>query len=115
MKADHTASRSPRTGEAAVAHLPTQEPLVTALARAFRWQDLMESGRYASITELAAALRVDRSYVRRILRLALLAPDIVEGILAGREPSGLSLERLTKDLPVSWEEQRARLGFPARP
>jgi hypothetical protein len=90
-----------------------QEPIVTALARAFHWQGLVESGRYGSITELAAALGVDRSYVRRILRLALLAPDILESIVRGEEPSGLSLERLTKDLPVSWEEQRARFGIPA--
>lgn len=54
---------------------------------------------------------VDRSYVRRILRLASLAPDIVEAILRGTEPSGLSLERLAKALPVLWEEQRKALGF----
>lgn len=54
---------------------------------------------------------MDRSYVRRILRLASLAPDIVEAILRGTEPSGLSLERLAKALPVLWEEQRKALGF----
>ena len=52
----------------------SQEPLVTALARAFHWQELIDSERYASVTELAAALGVDRSYVGRIMRLALLAP-----------------------------------------
>ncbi|MBN1458348.1 MAG: hypothetical protein JXA57_02345 [Armatimonadetes bacterium] len=90
---------------------PTQEPLVTALARAFHWQDLIETGRYQSITELAEALGVDRSYVGRILRLALLAPDIVEMIVEGREPSGLSLEQLLKGMPLGWEEQRQRFGI----
>ncbi len=88
-----------------------QEPLVTALARAFHWQELIDSGRYASVTELAEVLDVDRSYVSRIMRLALLAPDIVEGIVGGEEPSGLSLERLVKGMPVVWEDQRGRFGF----
>lgn len=83
--------------------------LLTALARAFDWQELLDSGRYASITELAEALGLDRSYVGRILRLTLLAPDIVEAIAQAREPSGLSLERLTKGVAVSWEEQRGCL------
>ena len=90
---------------------PTQEPLITALARAFDWQELIDSGRYSSVTELAEALDVDRSYVGRIMRLALLAPDIVEAIVRGDEPSGLSLEWLTKVVPTLWEEQRERFGF----
>ena len=89
---------------------PAQEPLLTAVARAFHWQDLLESGRYGSITELAEALRLDRSYVGRILRLTLLAPDIVDTIVEGREPDGMSLERLVTRVPVRWDEQRKRLG-----
>ena len=54
-------------------------------------------------------LDVDGSYVSRIIRLCLLAPDIVEAIVEGREPSGLSLERLVGGLPVVWEEQREKL------
>ena len=92
---------------------PTQEPLITALARAFRWQGLIDNGKYSSITDLSNALGVDRSYVSRIMRLALLAPDIIEAIVEGREPSGLSLEWLVKGLPVVWGEQRERLGTPA--
>jgi hypothetical protein len=88
-----------------------QEPLVTALARAFHWQGLIDSGRYKSIAALASALGADRSYVRRILGLACLAPDIVTAIVAGTEPSGLSLDRLVKTLPMGWEEQRKVLGF----
>ncbi len=80
------------------------------MARTFHWQDLVDSGKYSSITELADAIGVDRSYVGRIMRLALLAPDIVEAIVDGREPSGLSLERLVKRRPVVWEEQREKLA-----
>ena len=92
----------------------TQDPLVTAFARAFHWQELIDSGRYTTITELADALEVDRGYVSRMLRLTLLAPDIVEAIVHGQEPSGLSLEALTKKLPGRWDEQRERLGLAAR-
>ena len=62
---------------------------MTALARTFHWQDLLDNGRYASITELAGALKLDRSYVRRLLALANLTANIVEAIVRGEEPSGL--------------------------
>ena len=99
---------------ARISKSPTQEPLVTALARAFHWQELIDSGRYTSVTELAEVLDVDRSYVGRIMRLALLAPDIVEAIVRGEEPSGLSLEGLVKGMPVLWEEQRERCRLSMR-
>ena len=92
----------------------TQEPLVVALARAHRWQELIDEGRYPSITALAEALDVDRSYVSRMLRLTFLAPDIIEAILRGDEPSGLSLAKLTGRLPLLWSEQRKKFGFPER-
>ncbi len=60
-------------------------------------------------------LGLDRSYVSRIMRLTLLAPDIVAAIVDGREPSGLSLERLVKGMPVIWEEQREILAQWSRP
>jgi len=91
-----------------------QEPLVRAVARAHRWEQMIEGGQYRSIPELAKALRADRSYVRRILTLATLAPDIVQVIVDGREPSGLSLERLVKGMPLEWEAQRQALGLPTR-
>jgi len=93
---------------------PSQDPLVVALARAHGWQELIDGGRYSSITDLAEALKVDRSYVGRIMRLALLARDVVDAILRGAEPSELSLARLTGRLPLLWGEQRERLGFPER-
>ena len=93
---------------------PARRALLLALGRAHLWQDMLESGRAESISALAERFGVDRSYVGRILRLALLAPDIVEAIARGDEPSGLSLERLVKAQPLLWTEQRQRLGFPQR-
>lgn len=102
-------------GQALAVKSAAQKPIVTALARAFHWQDLIDSGSYPSIAALAAALEVDRSYVRRILSLACVAPDIVQAIINGMEPSGLSLERLAKGVLLRWEEQRDLLGFASRP
>ena len=65
--------------------------LIKAVARAFRWQRMLETGRFATITELAAAEKINASYVSRILRLTLLAPDVVEAILDGRQPEGKRL------------------------
>ena len=83
-----------------------QKPLVIAIARAHQWQRLLDTGRIGSISELAKRLKVDHSYISRLLHLTLLAPDIIEAILDGKESSGLSLARLTKPFPVLWEEQR---------
>ena len=80
--------------------------LVKTLARAFRYQRMLEQGRYASITELAEAEKLDRGYVGRLLHLTLLAPDIVEAILAGRQPEGLTLAVLAGGVPVGWDVQR---------
>jgi len=85
---------------------PIYKPLAVAIARAHRWQELLSRGRFESISELAAAVGIDRGYVRRLLSLTLLAPDIIAAILAGNEPSGLSLARLTRGMPVRWDEQR---------
>ena len=80
--------------------------LVKALARAFRWRRQMETGRYGTINELAAAEKINSSYVSRVLRLTLLAPDIVEAILDGRQPAAMTLPGLMDPFPVEWEEQR---------
>ena len=82
--------------------------LVLAVVRAHRWKDLVESGRYASIDALAARMGVDSSYVGRHLNLTLLAPDIVEAILMGKEPEGLTLEKLCR-MSLGWAEQRGEL------
>lgn len=83
--------------------------LVKALARAYRWQRLLESGTHATIQDLAAAESISPSYAGRILRLNLLAPDIVEAILDGHTPLDLSVDDLVKSLPSAWGEQRRRL------
>ena len=88
-----------------------QEALVIAIARAHRWQKLLDEGRFGSISDLAREIGLDVSFAARLLRLTLLAPDIVESILMGNEPSGLSLTKLTKQLPVMWADQRTELGM----
>src|SRR4051812_19357371 len=80
--------------------------LVKALARAWRWQKLLDKGVYATVTEIAEAERISKSYVSRILRLALLAPDLVEAILGGWADQRVMLEKLERPLPAEWEEQR---------
>lgn len=90
-----------------------QLPLALTLARAHRWRALLESGRYGTIRELSGALGMDNSYVARLLRLTLLAPDITEAILEGSEPNGLSLEKLFR-LPLDWGRQRDALGLASR-
>ena len=86
--------------------VPAYKPLAVALARAHRWKELLERARFGSINELAEAVGVDRGHVGRLLNLTLLAPDLVEMILDGREPSGLSLRQLNKIMPLQWDEQR---------
>lgn len=91
----------------------TNASLALTIARAHRWRELLEQGRYGSIRSLARELGVDNSYVARLLRLSLLAPDIVEGILSGTEPSGLSLANLFR-APMEWESQRQKLAMSVR-
>ena len=85
---------------------PDDNTLAVAIARAWQWQEELESGKYASIDELARAKKVDRSYAGRLLRLTSLAPEIVEAVLAGEDVPGLSLRQLRKGIPLVWEEQR---------
>lgn len=85
--------------------------MVKAIARAHRWKRLMESGRFASVTELAEAEKINQSYLCRVLRLTLLAPDIVEAILDGRQPAALQMDALLKPMPLEWAAQRAAFGL----
>ena len=75
---------------------------MTLKARAWRWQKLLDRGVYGSVTEIAEAEKISKSYVSRILRLALLAPDLVEAILGGWADQRVMLERLERPLPVGW-------------
>ena len=88
-----------------------QAAVVQALGRASSWAEAIESGEVHSISDLARNLDVDNSYVARILKLTTLAPDIIEAILHGEEPSGLSLAQLIRTFPMDWERQRALFGF----
>jgi hypothetical protein len=72
---------------------------------------MIESGEVKSNCDLARKLRLDQSYIARTIRLASLAPDIVEAVLRGDEPSGLSLKSMGTEIPLSWEEQRNMLGM----
>jgi hypothetical protein len=80
--------------------------MVKAIARAFRWREMLESGEYANIREIAEAEKINETYVGRVLRLTLLAPEIVEAILGGRQPAEVQLDSLMKPFAVRWEEQR---------
>lgn len=101
-------------GEGAIA-TRADPALVKALARAFRYQRLLDEGRYASISEMAAAERIERGYLGSLLRLTLLAPDIVQPILDGRQSEGITLPRLMEPFPLEWEGQRAVLAGSNRP
>ena len=84
--------------------------LVKAVARAHRWQGMLESGAFATVEELARAERINPSYLARVLRLTLLVPETVESILDGRhDPDQITLERLMKPFPAVWSEQRLSL------
>jgi hypothetical protein len=95
-------------GEPAWAPRPVRvdSTLVKAIARAHRWQGMLEGGEYGSIEELARAERINPSYLARVLRLTLLAPDITQAILDGRhDPERITLDRLMRPFPVMWGEQ----------
>jgi hypothetical protein len=79
--------------------------LVKSIARAHRWKNMLESGSYASVAELAVAERINASYLARVLRLSLLAPDLVETVLAGKDES-LTVDALMGGVPLEWVEQR---------
>ena len=82
-----------------------ENALVKALARAHRWKRLLDTGDYASLTELAEAENINRSYLSRVLRLTLLAPAIVEAILEGRQGDCVTLSALLEPFPLEWERQ----------
>jgi hypothetical protein len=96
----------PALGVARIVHVAQ----VVAAARAWQWQQELESGQYSSIGELAEANQVDRTYVSRLLQLTSLAPDLVESLLAGNDCEGLSLRQLRKGIPMLWSQQRESFG-----
>lgn len=79
--------------------------IVKALARAFRWRRMLEAGAVVTVREIAAKEKINESHVGRVLRLTLLAPEIVEAILDGRQAPEVTLPELMKAFPVAWAEQ----------
>jgi hypothetical protein len=98
-----------RSADTAAIRTRADPTMVKALARAFRWKRMLDDGRYASISEIAVAEKIDRGFIGSILRLTLLAPDIVEAILDGRQPAGLGLPMLLEPFPVEWDRQRVEI------
>ena len=83
--------------------------LIKALARAFRWKRMLESGEFTTIIELAEREGIAASYMTRVLRLTLLAPDIVEAILDGKQRPLVTLVRVMEPFPVEWNDQLSSL------
>jgi hypothetical protein len=86
-------------------------PMQKAIARSFRWREMLESGQHSTIKEIAEEEKINESYIARVLRLTLLAPDIVESILRGDQPVAITLATLMRPLPVLWADQDTELGF----
>ena len=82
---------------------------VKALARAFRWKRMLETGQFATIGDLATREGIAPSYLTRVLRLTLLAPDIVEAILDGRQGPEVTLARMLEPFPLEWESQQGQI------
>lgn len=88
---------------------PPDDTIVRALARAHRWRRMLDDGKYATLGEISKAEKVNASYLSRVMRLSLLAPDVVEAILDGGLCDGVQLGDLLEPLPVGWDEQRKML------
>ena len=84
--------------------------MVKALARAFRWRRMLDEGVHATIEDLAKAKGIGKTYVSQVLRLTLLAPEIVEAILDGRQPAELQLDDLLERFPLEWSRQSDKMG-----
>jgi len=100
----------PTSGAGPSENIRQKRAILLAIAQAYRWQGLLEEGRFRSISDLGRVEAVDVSYLCRMLRLTSLAPDIVAAVLQDEEPGGLSLSALMR-APMQWEEQRRLLGF----
>jgi hypothetical protein len=81
--------------------------IVKAIVRAHRWRDMLESGRHATVRDLAKAEAINESYLGRILRLTLLSPTIIEAFLEGTQPATIELDDLLARFPAEWELQQA--------
>ena len=89
----------------------TDSTLVKALARAFRWKQMLESGEFTTIAELAERERIAPSYMTRVLRRTWLAPDVIEAILDGQQGSKVTLARVLEPFPMHWAEQPGHFSW----
>jgi hypothetical protein len=90
------------------------DALLRSVVQAFEWKRMLDEGEYAGLSDLAAAMRLNHSFVSRVLRLTLLAPDIIEGILDGRQAEGAQRQDLLHNIPGCWAEQLPPHMAPAR-
>lgn len=91
------------------ARSPVEDPLIKAIARAHRWQRLLEGGQVSSLADIAREEKISLSFVSRVYRLVLLAPDIVEAILDGVSRNNLTYKKMIENFPLQWEHQRAQM------
>lgn len=84
---------------------------ISALGKAFSWQRMLDEGKYETPKELAQKEQVEVTHMYRVMRLTLLAPDIIEAILNGTQPRTLTLQNVVRGFPISWKEQRQVFGF----
>ena len=93
------------------------EPMIKTLGKGFYWQKLLDEGRYPHVGDLARKQKLERGWISEILRMTLLAPDIITAIVEGRQPRHINLHALRGRIdviPRDWNEQRRMLGFPER-
>ena len=91
---------------------PREETLAKLVSKAHKWLKMLESGQFKSMKELAEKENIDDSYLARVLKLTLLAPDIVALIIDGKQPDILTWRELRKPFPALWTEQRKQWGVP---
>ena len=97
------------------AHSSSVDAIRGALSKALAWNDALVTGNVKSMTELATREKVTQRYIAHLIKLAFLAPDIMQAVARGEIPPGLSLDRLKKGFPLDWTQQRKVLGFKADP
>lgn len=87
-------------------HRHIDNTLIKALGRAFRWKRMLDTGACGTLGDLAAQEKISPSYLTRVLRLTLLAPDIIDAILDGQLGSDTTLATLMDPFPIDWDLQR---------
>jgi hypothetical protein len=98
--------------DGAFGHRKMDNTLVKALARAFRWKRMLESGEFTTIAELAEREGIAPSYMTRVLRLTQLEPAMIEAVLEGRQGCDVTLTRLMEPFPLSWSDQKDTFSSP---